>query len=127
MLNLKKRRVTLFTIVIIVVVVSPLGGLAVTAHVADSLRYTHVTSSLVGVWRGEKDNVFELCADGKGRGRASGNNADTVFFRWDERDGTLSTFFEPKQKLTRSRLVPRLSFVTLPLWGSLGNSEGACP
>lgn len=98
MLNFRKRWPKFFIIVPIVVVVLLLGGLAVTVHVADSLRYTHVTSSLVGVWMGEKGNVFELCADGTGRGSASGNNADTVFFRWNERDGTLRTFYEPKRK-----------------------------
>ncbi len=74
-----------------------MGGIALTAHVVDKLRYTYETPLLVGVWVGEPGNVFELDADGTGRGRAN-HTTKIQFLRWNERDGILSVFFEPKQK-----------------------------
>ena len=93
-----KRRWLRFVIPCVVgFVVVLVGGVALTAHVVDKLRYTYETPLLVGVWIGEPGNVFELDADGTGRGRA--NNTTTIqFLRWNERDGSLSVFFEPRQK-----------------------------
>lgn len=73
------------------------GCVALTAHVVDKMRYTYENPLLVGVWVGEPGNVFELDADGTGRGRAN-HTTKILFLRWNERDGILSVYFEPREK-----------------------------
>ena len=52
---------------------------------------------LVGGWRGDSNNVFELRTDGKGCGFID-SPKNMVSFRWQERDGTFTQFFEPETK-----------------------------
>ena len=93
-----KRHWLRFVILCVVgFVVVLVGGVALTAHVVDKLRYTYENPLLVGVWVGEPGNVFELDADGTGRGRAN-HTTKILFLRWNERDGILSVYFEPRQK-----------------------------
>ncbi len=93
-----KRRWLRFVIPCVVgFVLVSVGGIALTAHVVDKLRYTYETPLLVGVWVGEPGNVFELDADGTGRGRAN-HTTKIQFLRWNEREGILSVYFEPRQK-----------------------------
>lgn len=73
------------------------AGVVMTSQIVDEFRYTHETPQLVGVWVGESGNVFQLNADGTGRGRAS-HTERIQFLRWNQRDGSLSVFFEPKRK-----------------------------
>ncbi|MCU0962623.1 MAG: hypothetical protein MUF48_21210 [Pirellulaceae bacterium] len=97
-MNRTKRRRVITLVVAPVAVCLALLVTVLAALYADDSRYTYVTPGLVGVWAGETGNAFALYADGTGCGRASDERHKPVFFRWNEREGHLTTFIEPARK-----------------------------
>ena len=92
-----KNSVLHWTVVVVFLIGLPICILMLSALFADARRYRYSDPMLIGVWRGDSNNVFELRADGTGRGFID-SPKNMVSFRWQERDGTFTQFFEPETK-----------------------------
>ena len=98
-----KNSVIQWTAVVVFLIGLPLCILIFSALFADARRYRYSDPMLVGVWRGDSNNVFELRADGTGRGFIDSPN-NMVSFRWQERNGTFTQFYEPETKSVANKV-----------------------